>query len=186
MKVVSVIIPAYNAEKVLTRCLDSVLGQTYHDIEVIVINDGSQDDTGGIADDYARKDSRVSVIHQQNGGVSAARNNGLKNATGTWITFIDSDDFWTPQFLDSLISAGDADLIVGGYKTVGFHEIREVSYPALLLNTNKEMREALDDHITDMTFLCPWGKLFRNKIISERAISFDRSMRIGEDTYFVW
>lgn len=186
IQLISVVIPAYNAEKVLPRCLDSVLSQTYHNIEVIVINDGSFDNTGGVADEYAKTDSRVCVIHQQNRGVSVARNNGLSRVKGTWVTFVDSDDYLAPQYLESLISAGDADLIVGGYKTVGCNEVREAAYSAVFAGTKGEVKDLLDKHITDMTFLCPWGKLFRSQIISERTMFFDNSMRIGEDTDFVW
>ena len=140
IQLISVVIPAYNAEKVLPRCLDSVLSQTYHNIEVIVINDGSFDNTGGVADEYAKTDSRVCVIHQQNRGVSVARNNGLSRVKGTWVTFVDSDDYLAPQYLESLISAGDADLIVGGYKTVGCNEVREAAYSAVFAGTKGEVK----------------------------------------------
>ena len=89
---ISVIIPVYNVEKYLHRCLDSVIEQTYKNLEVILIDDGSTDHSGEICDDYAAKDVRIHVIHQENQGVSAARNKGLDNVKGEYITFVDSDD----------------------------------------------------------------------------------------------
>ena len=90
---ISVIIPVYNAESTLRRCVDSVLAQTFTDFECLLINDGSKDKSGEICDEYAIRDSRVRVFHKENGGVSSARNVGLDNATGEWIAFVDSDDW---------------------------------------------------------------------------------------------
>ena len=89
---VSVIIPVYNVEKYLQKCLDSVINQTYKNLEIICVDDGSPDNSGGILDAYAQNDSRIIVIHQENAGVSAARNRGLDAATGEYIAFVDSDD----------------------------------------------------------------------------------------------
>lgn len=183
---VSIIIPAYNAEKILPKCLDSILSQTYRSYEVILINDGSKDRTGEIADSYAAKESRIKVIHKANGGVSSARNEGLKIASGEWITFIDSDDWVEPRFLESFFNGRTADLIVGGYNTVGCHEVREASYGTEYAETDGELAELLKSHVTDMTFLCPWAKLFRNTILKESSMMFDINMKIGEDTAFVW
>ena len=90
---ISIIIPVYNVEKYLAKCLDSVLHQTYHDIEVILVDDGSIDESGIICDEYAKRDNRISVYHRENCGVSATRNFGLKKAKGEWILFVDSDDW---------------------------------------------------------------------------------------------
>lgn len=183
---VSIIIPAYNAEKILPKCLDSILSQTYKDFEVILINDGSKDRTGEVADGYAAKDDRIKVIHKTNGGVSSARNEGLKIAAGEWVAFIDSDDWVDPRFLESFFTEGTADLMVGGYNTVGCHEVREASYDNVFVEDNRGLRELLKAHITDMTFLCPWAKMFRNSILKESSMIFDTNMKIGEDTAFVW
>ncbi|GMO37902.1 MAG: hypothetical protein Ta2B_17610 [Termitinemataceae bacterium] len=99
MPVISVIIPVYNVEHYLRRCLDSVLAQTFTDFECILIDDGSPDKSPAICDEYAKKDSRFVVIHQANAGVSAARNAGLDIAQGEWITFVDSDDWIEPDML---------------------------------------------------------------------------------------
>ena len=99
---ISVIIPVYNAESTLRRCVDSVLAQTFTDFECLLINDGSKDKSGEICDEYARKDSRVKVFHKENGGVSSARNVGLDNARGEWVSFVDSDDWVEGDILESM------------------------------------------------------------------------------------
>lgn len=100
---VSVIIPAYNAEKYIAFCLDTVTAQTYRNLEIIVVDDGSKDSTGKICDEYAEKDSRIKVIHQENKGLSAARNAALEIMHGQYIAFIDSDDYIDPRYVDSLL-----------------------------------------------------------------------------------
>lgn len=89
----SVIVPVYNAEEYLRKCIDSILYQTYSDLELLLINDGSTDSSGAVCDEYARRDERVRVIHKENGGVSSTRNLGLDLAQGEWITFVDADDW---------------------------------------------------------------------------------------------
>lgn len=94
---ISIIVPVYKAEAYLLRCVDSLLAQTFTDFEVLLIDDGSPDRSGEICDDYARKDARVRVFHQTNGGVSVARQRGVENAKGEWITFVDADDYLPPH-----------------------------------------------------------------------------------------
>ena len=96
-KLVSVIIPAYNIEDYIGRCLDSIISQTYKNLEIIVVDDGSRDRTGEILDNYAKKDRRIKVIHKENGGVSSARNKGIEVAEGDYIGFIDGDDLIEPE-----------------------------------------------------------------------------------------
>lgn len=103
MEMISVIIPVYNAEKYLTRCIDSVLGQTYSDLEVILINDGSTDESGHICDTYQSKDSRIRVIHKKNGGAASARNCGLNIASGRYVGFVDSDDWIAEDMYEYLV-----------------------------------------------------------------------------------
>ena len=100
---VSVIIPVYNVQDYLARCVDSVLTQTYSDLEIILVDDGSIDISGDMCDEYALKDSRLKVIHKENGGLSEARNAGLERARGTYVTFIDADDYVHPQFVELLV-----------------------------------------------------------------------------------
>lgn len=101
---ISVVIPVYNVEKYLAECVDSVLGQTYTDYEIILVDDGATDSSGRICDEYAQKDARICVIHQPNGGLSAARNTGLAAARGEYVYFLDSDDYIDPQALADLIA----------------------------------------------------------------------------------
>ena len=111
--IVSIIVPVYNAEKFLRRCIDSILAQTFTDWELLLIDDGSKDASGNICDEYATKDGCIRVFHKENGGVSSARNLGLDHAKGEWVTFVDSDDYIEENFLKSFEGNLDADLVVG-------------------------------------------------------------------------
>ena len=116
---VSIIIPVYNGEKFISRCVDSVLSQTYSDFELILVNDGSKDNSGKLCDAYAQKDPRIRVIHQENGGVSRARNRGLDAAKGDVISFVDIDDYIAPQMLEvALKYLTDADICMFDAVTV--------------------------------------------------------------------
>ena len=113
---VSVIVPVYKVEKYLGRCIESIIAQTYRDFELILVDDGSPDNCGKICDEYAKKYDYIRVLHQQNQGLSAARNNGVPLSRGAWITFIDSDDFVTPDYLEYLAGLCDtykAEIAVG-------------------------------------------------------------------------
>lgn len=105
MPELSIIVPVYKVEKYLPKCIDSILAQTFRDFELILIDDGSPDNCGAICDDYAARDSRIKVIHQENAGVSAARNAGLDIATGTYLGFVDSDDWIEPEMYETMIAA---------------------------------------------------------------------------------
>ena len=120
-KLVSVIIPAYNIEDYIGRCLDSIISQTYKNLEIIVVDDGSRDHTGEILDNYAKKDRRIKVIHKENGGVSSARNKGIEAAEGDYIGFIDGDDLIEPEMyktLVDLLEEENADIAHCGYQMV--------------------------------------------------------------------
>lgn len=101
---VSVIIPVYNVQDYLARCIDSVVTQTYHELQILLVDDGSTDSSGSICDDYAKKDQRITVIHKKNGGLSDARNAGLDAMNGNYVTFIDADDYVHPQFVELLLN----------------------------------------------------------------------------------
>ena len=118
---VSVIIPVYNVSRYLPKCLDSVISQTWRNLEIIVIDDGSTDGSGSICDQYAKRDDRIKVIHSPNRGLSSARNLGLDNLRGQFISFIDSDDWIEPDAVETLVKAA---LLTGSYiVTAGFcHE----------------------------------------------------------------
>lgn len=166
MGTVSVIIPIYNVEKYLGACVDSVLGQTYQDLQIILVDDGSTDSCGRICDEYSGTDPRIQVIHKPNGGLSDARNAGLAVAKGEFILYLDSDDYLVPHALERLVNAQkatNADIVLGNfYYTFPDHE-----YPALawqqtdVLLDNMQAMEALIDGRIE-TFA--WGKLLRREI----------------------
>lgn len=116
-KKVSIIVPVYNVEKYLQRCIESILTQTETDFELLLIDDGSKDKSGLMCDDYAQKDKRVNVIHKENGGVSSARNLGIEKANGEWMCFIDADDYVRQDFLSNIQQYlfGDVDIVHWGF-----------------------------------------------------------------------
>ena len=122
---ISVIIPAYNVEKYITRCMESLINQTYTNLEIILVDDGSTDNTSQICDKYAQKDDRIKVIHKQNGGQSEARNQALDIATGKYITFLDSDDYLSEDYIEymyKLLKNNNADISVCGVQIVNFED----------------------------------------------------------------
>ena len=181
---ISIIVPVFKAEKYLHRCVESILSQCYTDFELLLIDDGSPDNSGVICDEFALKDKRVRVFHKTNGGVSSARNFGLSRSQGEWITFIDADDYVHPEFLSSLYEKHDFDLIVGSFQIVGSNEswggtLKEQSYSKLAL------RKEILDLSSIINFQTPWGKLFRTSIIKDNHIFFDEKIYIGEDSLFI-
>ena len=152
---ISVIVPVYNTEKYLHRCVDSILAQTFTDFELLLIDDGSTDKSGAICDEYAQKDSRVRVFHKENGGVSSARNVGLKNGRGEWISFVDSDDWVKKNFLDKLIvNSENVDLgCVGFIQIEDKLKYRNVDYEG---SASEGFRIFFENRI--LGFL--WNKLF--------------------------
>ena len=177
---ISVIVPVYNTEKYLPRCIESVLAQTFVDWEMLLIDDGSTDASGSICDEYAAKDERIRVFHKENGGVSSARNLGLDNAQGEWITFVDSDDWIEENFLKSFDGNLDADLVLGNM-------IEKGPLGNLLRNIpsgyHHPLKKALEGNLTKLAFESSCGKMFRGSLI--KKLRFDESMVTGEDHYFM-
>lgn len=183
---ISVIIPVYKVEQYLPRCVESILEQTFQNWELLLIDDGSPDCSGLICEEYAKKDSRIRVFHKENGGVSSARNLGIDNATGEWITFIDSDDYIQPGFLEGLyapITEGEyVDFVHGGCVNVKNEEIVSVnqSYD-LYVGVDKNI---LFQKLRGLTV----SKLFRLenvKLWSDgQPLRFDEKMKIAEDLAF--
>lgn len=183
---VSIIVPVYNAEKYLNRCIDSILSQTMTDFELLLIDDGSKDNSGRICDEYSEKDARVRVFHKPNGGVSSARNLGLDNAKGKWITFVDADDRCSCNYLEHLLSKvdDDTDLIIS-YAVIcdSTGEKAEV-YPEYRVNATNFERLFVDSDMHWHT--SPWAKLYRASIIYENSLRFNEMMHIGEDADFLF
>ncbi len=178
---VSVIVPAYNAEKYLGRCLDSILAQEQKDFEVIVINDGSTDGTAQVCDEYAAKDSRIKAFHKENGGASSARNAGLEKAQGKWITFIDSDDriegLFFPKVLDDQFDVYMQDLVFFGEDGPAEHLAAQIVSPEKISGFLQDC-----SHWDLFRSIC--CKFIKNDIVNQYHIRFDPSQRMAEDTLF--
>jgi len=184
---ISIIIPIYNSEQYLSQCIESILSQTYINFELILIDDGSSDRSPDICDAYTRKDNRIKIIHKSNGGVSSARNIGINNAIGNWITFIDSDDWVNADYLYILVKAIDNNnmLVIQGVNR-------------LLKNDDNSAIVDLGNHIFPSNSyynlfskmkLCNYGyaaaKLYNREIISQNNIRFDEDINHSEDLIFM-
>lgn len=186
---VSIIIPIYNAASFIHRCVDSVLRQTYQNFELLLIDDGSKDESNTICDEYAQKDARIKVFHKENGGVSTARNLGIKKASGEWITFIDADDWVEPAYLNDIgnLTNDNIEWVFAEWRTVWdrvhLNEINEYGEKTLL-NTRQTIDEMWNTMANLDIFRCPWGKFFRLSIIRKYNLYFDQELRYGEDTVF--
>lgn len=183
MAEISVIIPVYQTEPYLARCIESVLQQTFRNFELILVDDGSPDKCGEICDQYARSDDRIKVIHQVNTGVSAARNHGLDAATGSFVVFIDSDDWVDENYLLSL-SKSDADFVAHSFSTCSedgrLLRQQNMSNDRLSVN-NESVLDLLKNGILGYA-VC---KRFSMNIIRKNAIRFNRDINHTEDTLFV-
>ena len=181
---ISVIVPVYNIEKYISRCLESIINQTYKNLEIIVIDDGSSDNTGKIIDDFAKRDKRVIVIHQDNKGVSSARNKGLDIATGQYIGFVDGDDTLDKDMYDFLlknIKKYDADISHCGYRLI--EDKKETLFygsgKIIIQDRKKGILDLMDGSLIEPT-LC--NKLFKRQLLE--YIRLDENIKINEDLYF--
>lgn len=200
MKTVSVIVPVYNVEKYLAKCLDSVVGQTYTQLEIICVNDGSPDNSGAILEKYAKKDSRIKVITQENTGLSGARNTGIKAATGDYIVFLDSDDWIDTEAVEAAVNAAqsrDCDTVMWGYvREFGDKSLEKKIFDGDRSFDEKETRdlhrrlagltgEELSNPENTDALVTAWGKLYTAKIIKENELQFVDTKIIGtEDLLF--
>ena len=189
---VSIIIPVYKVEKYLRECVDSVLSQTYKNLEIILVDDGSPDNCPQICDEYANLDTRVKVIHKENGGVSSARNMGLDNATGKYVSFVDSDDFIDKDYMflmhKNAVETG-ADMVISGYyEYTGGKAIKHGKVKPCVVDV-----DASDKKFTDFIYSAfiisknnagaVWNKLLlRENIIITR---FNTDLKVAEDSIFV-
>ena len=180
---ISIIVPVYKVERYLHQCINSILSQTFTDFELILVDDGSPDNSGAICDKYAKKDHRVIVAHKENGGVSSARNAGLQICKGEWITFIDADDYIEQDFL-SIPAESPEDLLFQNYKVLDDDNLTNFAFQKGVV-AHQDLRICLNDNIYKLIFRTPWGKFFRREIITEYHISFIEGVKIGEDTLFV-
>lgn len=179
---ISVIVPVYNVEKYLHKCVDSIINQTYKDLEIILVDDGSPDNCPKICDEYAQKDNRIKVIHKENGGLSSARNVGMKMAKGDYIAFVDSDDYIEEHMYEKLLDAlkgSNADFCMCGDRTV--NENGEE-----IIRNNFSAKTYFIDEIIE-NFVLPlktaaWNKLYKREYIGENI--FPEGRIHGEDLVF--
>ena len=182
-ELVSVIVPVYKSENYLCRCVDSILAQTYTNLEIILVDDGSPDNCGKICDEYATNDSRIKVIHKENGGVSSARNAGLNSFTGEYLTFIDSDDYVEKTYVESLIGNMDdkTDIVICMHRVVTHNQEIKQEF----LDCNEITSVIVDENFDFMAKTVNFGilcKLFKKDVI--RGLSFREDIYHGEDALF--
>lgn len=185
---ISIIVPVYNMEEYLHRCLDSILNQSFKDYEILLIDDGSSDKSGQICDEYADRVPCVRVFHKENGGVSTARNLGLKSAGGEWVSFVDADDVLLGDGLEELVShASDkVDMVWGGYEV--YNENNELTYSI----TDRVCEDLTNEAGIEMLFSPRYyrylgysvGRLFRRSVIVSSGITFDEDVFYNEDRLF--
>lgn len=183
---ISIIIPVYQAKRYLEKCIKGVCNQTYDNIEILLIDDGSTDDSGTICDVEALKDSRIRVVHQANSGVSAARNKGLDIAAGDYVLFVDADDYIAPQLCENLLQAmaenPAADLVISGFiedfgtkqKPVSLGYKKQVGF--------KELQKEFDLYYKIPLLNAPFSKLYKKELLCD--IRFERKVSMGEDFLF--
>lgn len=180
---ISIIIPIYKTEKYLRHCIDSLLKQTYPNYEIILILDGSPDNSIDICKEYSEKYQNISYYEKKNGGVSSARNMGLKYAKGNYVTFIDSDDFVSDTYLSHLLSE-DTDLSVCGFIDMPSKKENIISQNNQIFDY-KDINSLLSSHINSILFKSACGKLFKTEIIKQYNLSFDTNIYFGEDSTFM-
>lgn len=185
---VSIIVPIYNAEKYLNRCIDSILNQEYNDFELILVNDGSIDSSGAICDSYATADTRVKVIHKPNTGVSDTRNIAIQQAKGTYLQFLDSDDWITPDATKLLVRAAtehNCDLIISDfYRVVGERVSHKGDIEDDGVLTREEFAEHMMENPADFYYGVLWNKLYRRDIVEKYHLTMDASVSWCEDFLF--
>lgn len=183
-ELISVIVPVYNGGQYLEECLESIIGQTYKNLQIILIDDGSKDKSGKICNEYAKKDKRIEVIHQENAGVSSARNNGLDNARGEWITFVDADDWIEKDFCDILYKKArqnNCEIAMCGYNRAVGSKSKKINFKENeTFLTSKEYLIAALNPQTGVGFC--HTKLIKKMAINE--IRFKEQLKVGEDAIY--
>lgn len=184
MPLVSVIVPVYNAEKYIAKCIESITNQTHHNLELILVEDGSPDKSGAICDEYAAKDGRIRVLHTANHGVSHARNTGIDNATGEFLIFVDSDDWVSPEYIQKLLPNQGEDLVHGGYTRVVNGRISDKVFCEAHITERLQWRDRFEENWSKGALMAPWGNSYRREIIDKYCIRFDTDIDIAEDVLF--
>ena len=181
---ISVIVPIYNSEKSLPRCLKSIMSQSFKNLEIILVNDGSQDASLEICEKFRQKDNRIIIINKKNSGVSAARNSGLKIATGEFIQFVDADDFINFNMIECMfknINENNADIVICGYNKISSNKVIKKSPNNFNTDSLIGFRDCFINLYKNAFLNAPWNKLYCRKKIKT---FFDESLSIGEDLLF--
>lgn len=184
-ELVSIIIPVYKVENYLHRCVESVLNQSYTNIEIILVDDGSPDSCPGICDEYETKDSRIKVVHKVNRGLSSARNSGIEIMKGNWVTFIDSDDYISKNAIEKMVYVAritSSDLVIGNYQMVFDFSGQEKNCREKNIRKFKEIEKKefwLKILLEDSAYCSAWGKLYKNSLFQE--IRYPEENDFGED-----
>ena len=192
---VSVIIPVYNAEKYLRLCIESIVNQSYKNIEIIIINDGSTDNSGKICDAYALSDNRIKVIHTQNRGPAAARNTGIENSKGSSIFFLDADDFLETNAINLLIehyNQHKADMIIGDFNKIEDNNPSDSGHNRVFSSSKLLTKQDIIDYSRCYLkkpnrfplFAYSWGRLFKSSIIKDNNVYFNADLHTFEDVAF--
>ena len=185
---VTIIIPVYNAEASIHRCVDSVLSQEYTDFELLLVDDGSTDHSGEICDEYGKQDSRVRVLHKENTGVSDTRNLGLENARGEFIQFLDSDDWITPDATGLMVRAAresGCDMVITDfYRVIGERVSRKGDIDKDGILTLEEFAGFMMENPADFYYGVLWNKLFQRTLIEQYRLSMDKTISWCEDFMF--
>lgn len=186
-ELISIIVPVYNVEKYLNKCIESIINQSYKSIEIILVDDGSKDSSGKICDKYAKSDNRIKVIHKVNGGLSDARNSGLKIAKGRYVGFVDSDDYIAPdmyEYLYKLIKNNDACISVCNYEKIWDNITKkdeEINlYNDIILNRKEALRYIIDDKILKSY---AWNKLYKVELFKNIEYPVGLNMEDIATTY---
>lgn len=188
---ISIIVPVYNVEKYLRRCLDSILAQSFSDWECILVDDGSTDESGKICDEYANVENRFKVFHKENGGVSSARNKGIEEAIGSYIIFVDSDDCLKSNCLQVLMLRNDIpDLTIFSFDKIQANERCSTRLSECFKSGKREVLsfalQMKNDPYTSEVFCFPWNKLFVAKYIKNYDIKFPTDICLREDEIFMY
>lgn len=174
MELISVIVPVYNVEKYLDECVNSILDQTYSNIEILLIDDGSTDNSPNICDFYEKQDNRVRVIHQQNGGLSLARNIGIEKSQGDFIVFVDSDDYISTDMLEVMINEMKKNIESTSILMCNF--VKFDSYGNVIKKNNYNLEKEIIDKVSaidrlivskDINYIVAWGKLYKKEVFDE-------------------
>lgn len=185
----SIIVPAYKAELTLKRCVESVISQTYDNWELILVDDGSTDNTPSMCDEYSAKDSRIVTVHKENGGVSSARNIGIEKASGEWITFLDADDEFEASYLSYFVDGAGNDEFQLSFFTDYKSEHDGVMKVNHVGNEDFYSKDRFNDfllkYIDDPILKTVHSNFFLTRIIKEKEIRFNKNIRAGEDHAFV-